>query len=53
MNIILVLDNLKCVFTEKCPPQLVANTNKNQKDVYDNWVQGNDKGRENSEEKEN
>ena len=28
MNIILVLDNLKFVIMEKCPPQPVANTNK-------------------------
>ena len=38
MNIILVLDNLKFVFTEECPPQPTANANKSQKDAYDNWV---------------
>ena len=45
MNIILMLDNLKFVLTEKCPPQPVANANKSQKDAYDNWVRANDKAR--------
>ena len=36
MNIILVLDNLKFVLTEECPPQLAANANKSQKNAYDN-----------------
>ena len=45
MNIILVLDNLKFVLIEECPPKTAVNANKNIIDAYENWVRANDKAR--------
>ncbi|XP_038889092.1 uncharacterized protein LOC120079003 [Benincasa hispida] len=43
INMILVIDDLRFVLMEECPPSLGPNANRTVRDVYDRWVKANEK----------
>ena len=43
LNTILVIDDLRFVLTEECPPNPILNTNRTVQDAYDRWIKANDK----------
>ena len=45
LNTILVIDDLKFVLTEECPPNPNSNANRTARDAYDRWIKANDKAR--------
>ena len=46
LNTILVIDDLRFVLTEECPPNPSSNANRTVRDAYDKWTKANDKDRE-------
>ncbi|XP_038895830.1 uncharacterized protein LOC120083997 [Benincasa hispida] len=45
INTILVIDDLRFVLTEECPPSPGLNANRTVRDAYDRWVKANEKAR--------
>ncbi|XP_022159023.1 uncharacterized protein LOC111025468 [Momordica charantia] len=45
LNTILVIDDLRSVLTEECPPAPAPNANRTVREAYDRWVKANDKAR--------
>ena len=45
LNTILVIDDLRFVLTEKCPPILARNASQSVRDAHDRWTKVNDKAR--------
>lgn len=43
VNIVLLFENFKFALMEECPPKLAANAPHNVQDVYDCWIQANNK----------
>ena len=43
VNIVLICENYKFIFTEECPPEPVANTPRTVREAYDRWIQANNK----------
>ncbi|XP_038885833.1 uncharacterized protein LOC120076129 [Benincasa hispida] len=45
INMILVMDGLRFVLMEECPPVPSTTVNQNVQDIYDRWVRANEKAR--------
>ena len=45
MNIVLICENYKVIFTEEGPPEPVANAPCTVREAYDCWIQANNKAR--------
>ncbi|XP_038896528.1 uncharacterized protein LOC120084779 [Benincasa hispida] len=45
INTMLVVDDLRFVLTEECPPVPSTTANQNVRDIYDRWVRANEKAR--------
>ena len=45
INTILVIDYLRFVLLEECPPNSGSNANRTVQDAYDRWTRANDKAR--------
>ena len=45
LNTILVIDDLRFVLTEECPPIPARNASQSARDAYDRWTKANDKAR--------
>ena len=45
LNTILVMDDLRFVLMEGCPPVPDSTANRNVQDAYDRWIRANDKAR--------
>ncbi|XP_073020885.1 uncharacterized protein [Primulina eburnea] len=45
INIALVCENLKFVFTEECPPEPPLNAARGVREIYDRWIAANNKAK--------